>query len=638
MASATTATTEPEAWLVQQFELEMTGAESVRFEPSTGDVEVSVAGTGLARHNVAKPAAAESYGLPQAFDVADLNHLALGEILDVEVGPTADPTDDPSATHLYVLAAPSATGTPALFEIALNLPLAATAPTVVGTLVNDVATSAWTPPSPDPSGIVLLNSGELLVSDSEVNEIVALFTGDNLFRISTDGSLLGTATTAGSVSNEPTGLGYNPSNQHLFVSDDDFVRVREIDPGTDGLHGTIDDVVSVIDVAAVGVGDPEGIEYDPATGDLFILDGIGNEIYRLSAGTDGVFATADDTVSSFDTAVLGTGDPEGLGLDTDRGVLLITDRVTDSIFEVSKDGVLLRIIDVKSINGGFGPSFMSAITRAPGSTAPGTNSLYVLDRAEDNNIDPNENDGRLYEFSYPVGAAVPTVTIETTDSNASEDGPDTATFTVVRTGGDFAASVTVNYSVGGSATSGIDFGVLAGSVTLAADVTTATITVVPIHNPLAEAAETVTLTLTADAAYELGAPSQGTATIADSTFIENRFVDDNDSIFENDIDKLAAIGVTRGCNPPTNDRFCPDDPVTRGQMAAFLVRTFGYTDDGGGDLFTDDNNSVFEADIDKLGTAGVTRGCNPPANDNYCPDNPVTRGQMAAFLIRALGL
>lgn len=118
---------------------------------------------------------------------------------------------------------------------------------------------------------------------------------------------------------------------------------------------------------------------------------------------------------------------------------------------------------------------------------------------------------------------------------------------------------------------------------------------------------------------------------------EDRFVDDNDSIFEADIEKIAAAGITKGCNPPTNDRFCPDSKVTRGQMAAFLVRALGYTDDGGGDLFTDDDGSVFEGDIDRLGTAGVTKGCNPPANDLYCPDSTVTRGQMAAFLHRALG-
>jgi len=115
------------------------------------------------------------------------------------------------------------------------------------------------------------------------------------------------------------------------------------------------------------------------------------------------------------------------------------------------------------------------------------------------------------------------------------------------------------------------------------------------------------------------------------------YSDDDDSVFENAIDKLGTAGVTEGCNPPNNDRFCPDRLVTRGQMAAFLVRALGYTDDGGGDRFLADDDSVFENAIDKLKTAGVTEGCNPPANDLFCPDDPVTRGQMAAFLKRALG-
>jgi len=50
------------------------------------------------------------------------------------------------------------------------------------------------------------------------------------------------------------------------------------------------------------------------------------------------------------------------------------------------------------------------------------------------------------------------------------------------------------------------------------------------------------------------------------------FSDDDNSLFETDIEWLAATGVTKGCNPPANDRFCPTDNVTRGQMAAFMRR------------------------------------------------------------------
>src|SRR5690606_22126680 len=118
---------------------------------------------------------------------------------------------------------------------------------------------------------------------------------------------------------------------------------------------------------------------------------------------------------------------------------------------------------------------------------------------------------------------------------------------------------------------------------------------------------------------------------------EGTFVDDDGNIHESAIEKIAALGITRGCNPPTNDLYCPSDEVTRGQMAAFLVRALGLTETGD-TTFTDDDTSVFEADIEKLAHAGITRGGNPPQHALFCPDESVTRGQIAAFLVRALGL
>ncbi len=114
------------------------------------------------------------------------------------------------------------------------------------------------------------------------------------------------------------------------------------------------------------------------------------------------------------------------------------------------------------------------------------------------------------------------------------------------------------------------------------------------------------------------------------------FSDDDGSTFEADINKLAAAGITFGCNAEQTN-FCPTDTISREQMAAFLVRAFGYTDPGAGDWFTDDDGSIFESDIDKLRVAGVTLGCNPPDNTAFCPQDPVRRDQMASFLTRALG-
>ncbi|MGA7280180.1 MAG: hypothetical protein WBZ40_00210, partial [Acidimicrobiia bacterium] len=57
-----------------------------------------------------------------------------------------------------------------------------------------------------------------------------------------------------------------------------------------------------------------------------------------------------------------------------------------------------------------------------------------------------------------------------------------------------------------------------------------------------------------------------------------------------------------------------------------------------GGSFVDDDGNVHEGGIEAIAAAEITQGCNPPANDRYCPDRVVTRGQMAAFLSRALHL
>ncbi|MFZ0013589.1 MAG: S8 family serine peptidase [Acidimicrobiia bacterium] len=115
------------------------------------------------------------------------------------------------------------------------------------------------------------------------------------------------------------------------------------------------------------------------------------------------------------------------------------------------------------------------------------------------------------------------------------------------------------------------------------------------------------------------------------------FGDDGSSTFQDEINRLAAVGITRGCNPPRNDRFCPRDVVTREQMAAFLVRALGLSEETHPGFLDVSASNAFRADIEKLATAGITRGCNPPHNTWYCPKDGVTRGQMVAFLRRVDG-
>ncbi len=174
------------------------------------------------------------------------------------------------------------------------------------------------------------------------------------------------------------------------------------------------------------------------------------------------------------------------------------------------------------------------------------------------------------------------------------------------------------------------------------------------------------------------------------------FVDDDGSVHEANINDFAVRGITRGCNPPTNDRFCPTRTLTRGEVAAFLrrflklpatetdyfnddgtsifegdinalaeagiafgctetafcstaplrreemaellTRTFGYSVPENVDTFVDDDASQFAGSIEAIAAVGVTLGCNPPDNDRFCPQDTLIRAQMASFMMRAIRL
>ena len=102
-------------------------------------------------------------------------------------------------------------------------------------------------------------------------------------------------------------------------------------------------------------------------------------------------------------------------------------------------------------------------------------------------------------------------------------------------------------------------------------------------------------------------------------------------------EELASLGVTGGCG---GGNYCPGSPVTRGQMAVFLLKALlgsSYEPPAAtGTVFADVNIGDFAADwIEDLAARGVTGGCG---GGNYCPDSPNTRGQMAVFLVRTFGL
>ena len=99
-------------------------------------------------------------------------------------------------------------------------------------------------------------------------------------------------------------------------------------------------------------------------------------------------------------------------------------------------------------------------------------------------------------------------------------------------------------------------------------------------------------------------------------------------------ERLAELGVTEGCSADPI-LFCPEDAVTRAQMATFLVRAFDL-EQAAPTGFGDTAGTVHAANIDALAGAGVTVGCSSSPL-RYCPHDPVTRAQTATFLVRARG-
>lgn len=90
------------------------------------------------------------------------------------------------------------------------------------------------------------------------------------------------------------------------------------------------------------------------------------------------------------------------------------------------------------------------------------------------------------------------------------------------------------------------------------------------------------------------------------TSADNAYIDDDTSIHEADINGVAAADITAGC---TEARFCPGSVVTRGQMASFLARALRLPP-APRDWFRDDNGSMHEPAINRLAHAGITGGCS----------------------------
>ena len=331
---------------------------------------------------------------------------ALGRVVPgaLTFAPSTDGTDDPSRMNLFLAAPAGPAGQVSVTEWSLSeRPAVSALATEVAPLVRVIDTSAFDPPSPDPSGIAYDPvSGTLLVGDGEVDEM-SIYEGFNVFKVSRSGALLDVFDTT-SFSDEPVGMAINPANGHCYISDDTSpASIYVVNPGPDGTCLTGDDTVNSFETGDFDCQDPEGVAFGQGT--LFVIDGLDFDLFKLTPGANGVFDgvdPGDDQVTQCDTSDFFDGEPEGIEFDPGSGTLFVGGFPSDRLAQLTTDCSLVRYIDISAAE----VTKPAGLALAPGSVNPAVVSLWVADRGEDNDSDPDENDGRIFEFALPFLAPV----------------------------------------------------------------------------------------------------------------------------------------------------------------------------------------------------------------------------------------
>ncbi len=262
-------------------------------------------------------------------------------------------------------------------------------------LVRVTLTSNWPTHSPDPMGLTYNpKTRKLLISDSEVDEIPALWKGKNFFVAKRGGRLLATGTFK-KFTLEPEDLAWDGKDKALFVTDDDLDRVFRVGRGKDKRFGTRDDaVITVLHTHRFGSFDPEGLAWRGGRVPMLIVsDSTNRRVYKIRRGKDRRFGTRDDIVQSFGTHKYGFTTAEDVAI-RGKHLFIISSR-QEYILETTMKGGLVQKIDIS----GLGIRSASGIAFAPG-TDGGRSRLYLTASGVDNNVNPNENDGRLFELRF----------------------------------------------------------------------------------------------------------------------------------------------------------------------------------------------------------------------------------------------
>lgn len=266
--------------------------------------------------------------------------------------------------------------------------------TITPTLTHTVLTSDWGKPSPDPMGLTYRRSSNTIFAvDSEVEE-TPIWGGVNFWEMTRGGVVVGKGSTT-KFSIEPTDLAYAATSKRFFISDDDLDRIFIVGLGSDRKMGTADDRVRSFSTRTFGSRDPEGLGF--GAGVLYLTDGDAKRVFVIRTGPNKIFDGAapggDDRVSHFGTRSLGLSDPEDVTFNGANDHVYIVSRVDKIVAETSRRGELRRVYDLTDSD----IVEPSGIALAPRTTGQ-PRALFVADRGVNNELDPNENDGRIFRF------------------------------------------------------------------------------------------------------------------------------------------------------------------------------------------------------------------------------------------------
>jgi kumamolisin len=357
------------------------------------------------------------------------------------------------------------------------------------------------------------------------NNVVYLYVADTLNSAvreinTSSGAVITIASSAGFL--RPDGVAVDGSGD-VFVADTGNNIIREISSsgtvstlaGTSGTAGYFDAIGTAAEFNV-----PTGVTVD-GSGNVYVSDYSNCVIRKITssgavttvAGQPGVAGYLDGPASQ---ALFNT--PSGVAVDS-AGNLYVADSLTPSYEDTSNDTLVVTNASGNDVVRKISPAnVVSTLAGLPGGdgTSNGTGTaaqFYSLQSLTLNST------GTLYlvdSFNQTIRSASSETlaSVSATQPAASTFGPVAGQFTVTRFG-NTSASLTVPYTVGGTAVAGTDYTTLAGTLTIPAGSSSAAITVNPLYNSQPSGTKTVILTLSTSSAYVLTNPTAATVTITE---------------------------------------------------------------------------------------------------------------------------